>query len=122
MIHGVGRTFLKRLGQIPAAASGERDGCVVGFTTQCSIDPPLFLVCLSDKNRTWRIAQEAESLAVHAVPRERRLPVVAGTRALITRNPNAVRVGRVLFGAELPEIRVADHGGKLVSQFVWMTL
>jgi flavin reductase (DIM6/NTAB) family NADH-FMN oxidoreductase RutF len=57
---------------VTAAAGSERDGCVVGFTTQCSIDPPLFIVCLSDKNRTWRIAQHAEVLAVHAVPRERR--------------------------------------------------
>lgn len=29
-----------------------------------------------------------------AVPRERRLPVLSGTRALVTRNPKAVRLGR----------------------------
>src|SRR3954462_10217945 len=43
-------------------------GCLVGFATQCSIDPPRFLVCLSDKNRTTRLAQEAEAVAVHFVP------------------------------------------------------
>ena len=43
----------------------ERSGCMVGFTTQCSIDPPRFLACLSDKNHTFRVAQDAELLAVH---------------------------------------------------------
>lgn len=57
---------------VTAAAGEERDGCLVGFTTQCSIHPPRFLVCISDKNRTHRIAQRAEYLVVHEVPRERR--------------------------------------------------
>lgn len=43
----------------------ERSGCLVGFTTQTSIDPPRFLVCLSDKNHTLRVAAGAELLAVH---------------------------------------------------------
>jgi flavin reductase (DIM6/NTAB) family NADH-FMN oxidoreductase RutF len=43
-------------------------GCLIGFATQCSIDPPRFLVCLSDKNRTTRLAREAGALAVHFVP------------------------------------------------------
>jgi flavin reductase (DIM6/NTAB) family NADH-FMN oxidoreductase RutF len=43
-------------------------GCLIGFATQCSIDPPRFLVCLSDKNRTTRLAQQAEALAVHFLP------------------------------------------------------
>jgi flavin reductase (DIM6/NTAB) family NADH-FMN oxidoreductase RutF len=46
----------------------ELAGCLIGFATQCSIDPPRFLVCLSDKNRTTRLAQQAETLAVHFVP------------------------------------------------------
>ncbi|HEX6389137.1 MAG TPA: flavin reductase family protein [Solirubrobacteraceae bacterium] len=53
---------------VTVAAGGERAGCLVGFTTQCSIDPPRFLVCLSDKNRTFRVAQDAELLVVHLVP------------------------------------------------------
>jgi flavin reductase (DIM6/NTAB) family NADH-FMN oxidoreductase RutF len=57
---------------VTAAGDGERDGCLVGFATQCSIDPPLFLVCLSVKNRTHRIAQHAQTLVVHEVPRDRR--------------------------------------------------
>jgi flavin reductase (DIM6/NTAB) family NADH-FMN oxidoreductase RutF len=52
---------------VTAAANGERDGCLVGFATQCSIHPPRFLVCLSVKNRTFRIARTAPVLAVHLV-------------------------------------------------------
>src|SRR6266550_1522175 len=52
---------------VTAAADGERDGCLVGFATQCSIHPPRFLVCLSVKNRTFRIAKTAPVLAVHLV-------------------------------------------------------
>jgi flavin reductase (DIM6/NTAB) family NADH-FMN oxidoreductase RutF len=46
----------------------ERAGCLVGFATQCSIDPPRFLVCLSDKNRTYRVARGTDVLVVHLVP------------------------------------------------------
>lgn len=46
----------------------ELAGCLIGFATQCSIDPPRFLVCLSNKNRTTRLAQEADAVAVHFVP------------------------------------------------------
>ena len=55
---------------VTVAAAGERAGCLVGFATQCSVDPPCFLVCLSDKNRTFRVAHEAETLVVHLVPEE----------------------------------------------------
>jgi flavin reductase (DIM6/NTAB) family NADH-FMN oxidoreductase RutF len=48
----------------------ERAGCLVGFATQCSIDPPRFLVCVSDKNRTHRVLSHgADAIAVHVVPR-----------------------------------------------------
>lgn len=49
-------------------ATGERAGCLVGFATQCSIDPPRFLVCISTANRTFRVASAADALAVHFVP------------------------------------------------------
>jgi flavin reductase (DIM6/NTAB) family NADH-FMN oxidoreductase RutF len=49
-------------------AGDELAGCLLGFATQCSIDPPRFLVCLSDKNRTCRTARAAEAIAVHFVP------------------------------------------------------
>lgn len=50
----------------------ERAGCLVGFMAQCSIDPPLFLVWLSEKNHTTRVAKRAESLIVHFLGRDQR--------------------------------------------------
>lgn len=47
------------------------DGCLIGFATQCSIDPPRFLACLSKENRTYRLARDAEHMAVHVVPADR---------------------------------------------------
>jgi flavin reductase (DIM6/NTAB) family NADH-FMN oxidoreductase RutF len=47
---------------------GERSGCLVGFSTQCSIEPARFIVCLSDKNHTTRLARTADALAVHFPP------------------------------------------------------
>ena len=48
--------------------AGERAGCLVGFATQTSIDPQRFLVCISDKNRTHRVLQDASAIALHVVP------------------------------------------------------
>ena len=53
---------------VTATNGRERSGCLIGFATQCSIQPPRFLVCLSDKNRTYRVAREARVLGVHLVP------------------------------------------------------
>jgi len=50
------------------AGEGERSGCLIGFATQISITPPRFLVGLSEKNHTYRVAQRAEYVAVHFVP------------------------------------------------------
>ena len=53
------------------AVDGERAGCLVGFATQCSIDPPRFLVCVSDKNRTYRVLDRgAGAIVLHVVPRD----------------------------------------------------
>lgn len=54
-----------------AADDGERSGCLVGFATQCSIEPPRFLVCVSSANHTAGVAARADHLAVHLVPRDR---------------------------------------------------
>jgi flavin reductase (DIM6/NTAB) family NADH-FMN oxidoreductase RutF len=48
---------------VVGGASGA--GCLVGFWTQCSIDPHRLLVCLSKRNYTYRVARDARSLAVH---------------------------------------------------------
>ncbi|MGH3941328.1 MAG: flavin reductase family protein [Pseudonocardiaceae bacterium] len=55
---------------VTVRADDQRAGCLVGFGTQSSIDPPRFLVCLSKANRTYRVAQQANLLAVHFVPRQ----------------------------------------------------
>jgi flavin reductase (DIM6/NTAB) family NADH-FMN oxidoreductase RutF len=52
---------------VTTASSETRGGCLVGFATQCSIDPPRFLVCLSEKNRTLRVAEDGDALLVHFV-------------------------------------------------------
>lgn len=44
----------------------------MGFTSQCSIDPPRFTVWLSIANRTYRVAREAECLTVHLLRRDDR--------------------------------------------------
>jgi flavin reductase (DIM6/NTAB) family NADH-FMN oxidoreductase RutF len=43
----------------------ERSGCLVGFHTQCSIDPHRWLVCLSKTNHTFGVAEKAHELVVH---------------------------------------------------------
>jgi flavin reductase (DIM6/NTAB) family NADH-FMN oxidoreductase RutF len=53
---------------VTARAGDEPLGCLVGFTTQSSIDPPRFIACLSHNNRTYRLGKDARVLGVHAVP------------------------------------------------------
>jgi flavin reductase (DIM6/NTAB) family NADH-FMN oxidoreductase RutF len=56
---------------VTVAAGGERAGCLVGFASQVSIHPPRFLVGLSVKNRTYRVASKCGGLlVVHFVPEE----------------------------------------------------
>ncbi|MDV5142834.1 flavin reductase family protein [Streptomyces sp. SBC-4] len=55
---------------VTAAVDGERAGCLVGFASQCSIDPPRFMVWISTANRTYRVARRASHLAVHTLRRE----------------------------------------------------
>jgi flavin reductase (DIM6/NTAB) family NADH-FMN oxidoreductase RutF len=53
---------------VTARAGGEPLGCLIGFATQVSIDPPRFAVCLSHENRTYRHGRDARHLGVHCVP------------------------------------------------------
>jgi flavin reductase (DIM6/NTAB) family NADH-FMN oxidoreductase RutF len=52
---------------VTAKADDDTDGCLVGFSTQCSIDPVQFLVCLSKVNRTYELACRSGALAVHVL-------------------------------------------------------
>jgi flavin reductase (DIM6/NTAB) family NADH-FMN oxidoreductase RutF len=53
---------------VTARAGEERLGCLIGFATQTSIDPPRFGLCLSHRNRTYRRGHDAAVLGVHCVP------------------------------------------------------
>lgn len=52
---------------VTVAHDGRRAGCLVGFTTQASIDPARMLVCLSEQNHTYAVARTASLLAVHVL-------------------------------------------------------
>ena len=55
---------------ITTEAGGVTAGCLVGFASQTSIHPPRFLVGLSKRNHTFRVAADATHLAVHVFDRE----------------------------------------------------
>jgi flavin reductase (DIM6/NTAB) family NADH-FMN oxidoreductase RutF len=60
----LGENFDALIGQLDypmfvATRSRAGAGCLVGFATQCSVGPPRFPICLSQTNRTCRIAREA---------------------------------------------------------------
>jgi flavin reductase (DIM6/NTAB) family NADH-FMN oxidoreductase RutF len=50
---------------VAAATGGDADACLVGFTSQCSIDPPRFAVFLSKANHTYELARGADVVVVH---------------------------------------------------------
>jgi flavin reductase (DIM6/NTAB) family NADH-FMN oxidoreductase RutF len=55
---------------VTTQAHGNRAGCLVGFATQTSIRPPRFLIGLSKRNYTYRVARDADHLAVHVLSRQ----------------------------------------------------
>jgi flavin reductase (DIM6/NTAB) family NADH-FMN oxidoreductase RutF len=57
---------------VTVAVGDETSGCLVGFHTQCSVSPPRYLVCLSKRNRTYRLAERAEHLGVHFLAADQR--------------------------------------------------
>ena len=50
---------------LTAGRGRRRSGCLVGFATQTSIDPPRLLVCVSVKNATARAVRRARFVGVH---------------------------------------------------------
>jgi flavin reductase (DIM6/NTAB) family NADH-FMN oxidoreductase RutF len=56
---------------VTARAGGERAGCLVGFASQCSMQPVRFVVWLSKANRTYQVACAAGFLAVHLLTPDR---------------------------------------------------
>lgn len=55
---------------VTAQATGSPAGCLVGFASQVSINPSRFLVGLSKRNHTFRVAQNATHLGVHLIDRQ----------------------------------------------------
>lgn len=55
---------------VTVAHDGEKSGCLVGFASQTSINPPRFVVGLSKKNHTFALAESAQHLGVHVLSRE----------------------------------------------------
>ena len=55
---------------VTVSSPEERSGCLVGFVTQCSIQSPRYLICISKENHTWDVSQKAEALALHLLGRE----------------------------------------------------
>jgi flavin reductase (DIM6/NTAB) family NADH-FMN oxidoreductase RutF len=47
------------------APDGATSGCLAGFVTQCSIEPPNFLVCISKVNHTYGVAQRSTAMGLH---------------------------------------------------------
>jgi flavin reductase (DIM6/NTAB) family NADH-FMN oxidoreductase RutF len=50
---------------LTTAAGDERAGCLVGFHSQSSIEPPQYAVWVSKANRTFRIGVLADRFALH---------------------------------------------------------
>jgi flavin reductase (DIM6/NTAB) family NADH-FMN oxidoreductase RutF len=50
---------------VTVAVAEERSGCLVGFGSQCSIDPPRFIVWISELNHTFALAKTSQFAAVH---------------------------------------------------------
>jgi flavin reductase (DIM6/NTAB) family NADH-FMN oxidoreductase RutF len=54
---------------VTTEATGHRSGCLVGFATQTSLQPPRFLVGISKRNHTFGVAARSRHLAVHVLER-----------------------------------------------------
>jgi flavin reductase (DIM6/NTAB) family NADH-FMN oxidoreductase RutF len=46
-------------------ADEEMSGCLAGFVTQCSIDPPNFVACISHLNHTFGVAVHSTAMGLH---------------------------------------------------------
>jgi flavin reductase (DIM6/NTAB) family NADH-FMN oxidoreductase RutF len=55
---------------VTAASPDERSGCLLAFATRVAVDPPRYLVSISEKNRTCEVAQGAQFLAVHLLGKD----------------------------------------------------
>jgi flavin reductase (DIM6/NTAB) family NADH-FMN oxidoreductase RutF len=120
---------------VTACADGERSGCLVGFTTQTSIHPARFLVCISEKNHTYPVAMRSAVLGVHLLSRaerERELASVFGEEtgdevdkfASLSWHPGAGGVPLLddlpnrFVGRVLERVALGDHTGFLLEPWL----
>ncbi len=47
------------------SSSEAHSGCLAGFVTQCSINPPRFIVCISKANHTNLVVDKQSSICLH---------------------------------------------------------
>ncbi len=109
---------------------GERNGCLLGFATQCAIHPPRYFVFLSKNNHTFDVAEQAEALGVHFPdPGQIDLAIRFGTRTgdevdkLAPETwhdgplgvPILDEVTRWFVGRILDRLEVGDHMGYLLE-------
>jgi flavin reductase (DIM6/NTAB) family NADH-FMN oxidoreductase RutF len=47
------------------SSDADMSACLAGFVTQCSIDPPNFLVCISKANHTLPVAERSLGMGLH---------------------------------------------------------
>ena len=52
------------------APDEEMSGCLASFVTQCSIDPPNFVACVSRLNHTLRVAARSTAMGLHLLGRD----------------------------------------------------
>lgn len=50
---------------VTVAAGEERAGCLAGFHTQCSIDPPRYAVLISKANHTCEVASRTDTVGIN---------------------------------------------------------
>jgi flavin reductase (DIM6/NTAB) family NADH-FMN oxidoreductase RutF len=49
---------------------GDMSGCLAGFVTQCSINPPNFLVCVAKVNHTFEVADRSTAMGLHLLGKD----------------------------------------------------
>jgi flavin reductase (DIM6/NTAB) family NADH-FMN oxidoreductase RutF len=57
---------------VTTASNDQRAGCLIGFHSQCSIEPVRFALWLSKANHTYRVSLFATHMAVHFVGQQDR--------------------------------------------------
>ena len=115
---------------VTAQYDGQHAGCLVGFTSQVSMDPARLLVCLSVQNHTYDIARDASALAVHLLRSDQTdLAALFGsetgdeidkfTRCRWNDGPGGIRIladaARWMLGAVRERIPFGDHVGFLLD-------